>query len=677
MLVGAFVMTVVIALTSSFPAMIALPQDIPVAIVALVTSGILLQMQTATADAGFATVVAAIALTTIMTGLVFVLIGRFQLSSFARYIPYPVIGGFLAGSGMLLLQGAMGVMLNVNFTFANILELLNPNLALRWMPGVVFGVGVLMALRRWSHFLIMPAVVVGATVLFYLVWFGAGLSVEQAQQEGWLLAVAHQAAVWQPISPQLLQAVDWNALLSQADKMLAIILISAIALLMNVSGLELFARRDIELDRELQAAGLANVLAGAAGSAVGYQTLSLSALAYRTGGASRAVGLVTGGVIFAALFLGADLYAFFPRVVLGGLLFFLGLAFVAEWVYDAWFKLARVEYALMFAILVVVTFVGFLEGVILGILIASVLFVFNYSRTNVVRQQWTGELFRSMVERSPQERALLRTHGKQLLILQLQAFLFFGTAQGLLNQIRARLQDPETPLQYILLDFQRVPGVDSSAVASFVRMKQLLQVQQIELVLTGVTPQIRQQLARAGLDQGARYFLTLDHGVEWCEEQILQHHRPSDAQERASFQAQLAQIFNDARALERLQNYLERIELAAETVFIRQGEQADAMYFVEEGEVCVDLELPNGRTARLRTVRRGAIVGEVAMYLGGERTASVRTLAPTTLYRLSAASIQRMEQDAPDLAAALHKWIAAVIAERLADNVRVLEQTIH
>jgi len=48
------------------------------------------------------------------------------------------------------------------------------------------------------------------------------------------------------------------------------------------------------------------------------------------------------------------------------------------------------------------------------------------------------------------------------------------------------------------------------------------------------------------------------------------------------------------------------------------------------------------------------------------------TTEPSTLYRLSADAIRRMEKQDPEIAAALHKWIARLMAERLAENNNTL-----
>ena len=100
-----------IAVTSSFRGMVATPQDVPAAITALIAASVAAALPSGTGpDELFATVVAAIALTTLATGLFFLALGFLKLGGLSRFIPYPVIGGFLAGTGWLLLKGSVGVL---------------------------------------------------------------------------------------------------------------------------------------------------------------------------------------------------------------------------------------------------------------------------------------------------------------------------------------------------------------------------------------------------------------------------------------------------------------------------------------------------------------------------------------------------------------------------------------
>src|SRR5689334_3683399 len=92
-LFGGLIVQVVIALTNSAPGVIGVPQDSPAAILGLTAVSIAASMKDAPPQAKFITVVVTIILTSIFSGLFFLLIGGFRLSRFVRFIPYPVVGG--------------------------------------------------------------------------------------------------------------------------------------------------------------------------------------------------------------------------------------------------------------------------------------------------------------------------------------------------------------------------------------------------------------------------------------------------------------------------------------------------------------------------------------------------------------------------------------------------------
>ena len=80
-----------------------------------------------------------------------------------------------------------------------------------------------------------------------------------------------------------------------------------------------------------------------------------------------------------------------------------------------------------------------------------------------------------------------------------------------------------------------------------------------------------------------------------------------------------------------------------------------------------------GTRLRLRTLRPGVVVGEIALYTGVARTADVVAEVPSVVLRISRASIERLEAEEPELAASLHRWLAAMLAERLTDTMRTFD----
>jgi SulP family sulfate permease len=679
MLFGAFAIGIVIALTTSLPGMIGFPQDTPAAILALVTASLAASMSGSEPRAIYATVVAAITLTSVLTGIFFLLLGWFKSSGFVRYIPYPVVGGFLAGTGWLLSLGAMNVMTNLSLSLASLPQIFSLDKLMSWVPGIVFGVMLLLVLRRSNHYLITPGAVVLATLLFYVFLRAAGISIPQAAARGWLLGTFPSGGLYQPLSLASLGLINWQVIFQNIDKIATILVLSIISLLLNASALEVTVKQDIDLKRELQAAGWANLAGGLGGSPVGYQTLGMSALAHRLGAKSRLVNLISGLICGAALFFGASLISYFPKLVLGGMLFYLGLSFLVEWLVDARRSLPVSDYLLVWVILIIIAVVGFLQGIIAGIFISAILFVISYSRINAIKTILDGSIYHSKVDRPKLHRDILHEKGAEIHILRLQGYIFFGTIQTILEKFRVRLSDTtQAPLKFLIIDLHRVPRLDSSAVFGITRLKQLTQANHIVMVWTEVSADIVHQLERGGLmdktEESFTILPSLDEGVEWCENRILVDEGMGDLTAFTErLESQLVRLLPGIPSIARLMSYLERRKVETGEYLMKQNEPSDEMYFVESGLVSVELELPNQKRLRVRSIRGGATVGEMGIYLGGLRTASVVASRPSVVYRLSLQSLEEMRQKDPEIAALFHEWIARLLAERVAENNRMFE----
>ncbi|MFW6182424.1 MAG: SLC26A/SulP transporter family protein [Chloroflexota bacterium] len=662
---------------SSLPGTVAGNQDIPAAIMAVSAATIVGAMTAGGGEAAgrqvFITVVVAIGLTTVLTGLFFYGLGRFRLGSLVRYLPYPVLGGFLAGTGWLLMVGAMGIMVDSLPPLASLPSLLEPALLLRWLPGVLLALLIVFVLQRTESALALPAVVLGAVALFYTAAALGGSGAATLSDGGWLLGPFPSGRLWPALSPADLRLVQWPVLAGQAVNVATIWLMSTVALLLNASGLELATDREMDLNRELRAAGVGNVAAGLGGGLVGYHQLSLSAMSHRLGAGSRVVPLVAAILCGVVLVAGGAALSFFPKVVLGGLLFFLGLSFIVEWVVHSWAVLPRTDYAIILLILLVTAVAGFLPAVGVGLLVAVGLFVVNYSRIDIVRDEVTGAHVQSRVTRRPAQQQLLRAHAAQLHVLRLQGYIFFGTADRLLARVRRRLEQGSPP-RFLLLDFRRITGIDSTALWSFRRMRQLAQAQGTNLVLSDVAPPIRRQLAGSDLfDENAPVFADLDRACEWCEEQLLAElDEPAAHSHGDPLRQELLRILDWPEVVERLLAYFERREVAQGEYLMRQGDAPDVLYLIESGQVTAQLEEGEGRPARLQTMAGGHVLGELGFFLGLERTAAVVADVPCVVYCLSQQALQRMRRQDPAMASALHQLIVHMLAERVVHLVNVV-----
>lgn len=674
LVVGDAILVTFGALLSSYKGSVVIGQDVPAAVFAVTATAAAAAIAATGGDANssttFITVAVMIALTTLIAGATFILLGTFKLGNLIRFLPYPVMGGFLAGTGYLLVVGGMGIM-----TSASGLALFSPEALIRWLPAMALGLLLFFVSRRSGNPLWLPLLVLVAAVAFYLVALALGNTPAMLIEQGWLVGGLSDTALWRfPLSPDLLAQTDWAAIVSQLPVLLPMIFISAIAMLLNANGLELVLKRDLDLNHELVVIGMGNMASALLGGIIGFQSVSVTSLNHSMSGGRRLPGLILAVLLLLTIFVAAPLIAFIPKLVLGGLVIFVGLLLLADWVYDAWFKFPPVDYAIILMILVAIAWRGFLFGVVLGFFATLLIFVFNYSRTAVVRHSLSGSEYRSRVMRNPESRDALAELSQQVLILRLQGYIFFGTANSLFESVRTRAN--ESTIRYVVMDFARVQGLDSTGLLSFQKMRQLAIDKGITLVITHTSPVVQRQLTRGGFveEPGViRYFDNLDRGVEWYEDELLASHA-EEISSLNTIDSQMQYIL-PSEVVGRILPFLTRLETIAGDYLMRQGDAPDLMYFVESGQVTAQLDMSDRPPTRLETMQGGRVVGELGFFLDTPRTADVVVDKPGVVYSLSQADLARMRVEDPEANDAFQQIMIRLIGERLVNLTRSFQAT--
>jgi SulP family sulfate permease len=618
----------------------------------------------------FLTVVAATLVVTVLCGVVFLALGRYRLGNLVRFVPYPVVGGFFAGTGWLLfkpgLNVATGTILHLRAT-GDTGPLVRGFDPVHLFPALAFGVILLIAVRTIERPLVIPAVIAIGLVVFVVAMALTGHSLEEVRADRWLLGPFESSRLWEPWSFRAITGADWATVLGSWAGLLTAVFVATMALLFNVSGSELLLNRDLDTNEELRDAGVLNVVSGVFGGVPGYHALSLTALADRMKVDAKAAGLIGAVVPLAAVFFGATVVGLIPRVIVGGVLVFLGLSFMVEWLWDKRRVLPRLEYLVVWAIFIGVVAKGFLIGVELGLVLAAVLFVFSYGRVELIREGAFGETYRSNVDRPASERTELRAMADRVQILRLTGFVFFGSTNRLLEHVRHRIE--EAPPRFLVIDLLRVTGVDSSAVVSFRKVLRLAEANGFDVILTGASEKVRVELARGGVHdpEGVVTFEPdLDRGLERCEDALL------TAPSRADTDEPTAVGSPDALPPE-LAAHLERVSVPAGAVLLQQDEPPGDIYVLESGRLAVETVTHEGVRMRLRTLRPGVVVGEVTLYMDVPRTADVVAEEPCVVLRIGREDIERLEREQPELAATLHRWLATQLAERLTDTMGVVD----
>jgi SulP family sulfate permease len=317
----------------------------------------------------------------------------------------------------------------------------------------------------------------------------------------------------------------------------------------------------------------------------------------------------------------------------------------------------------MWAIVLIIATVGFLPGVGVGLIAAVILFVVRYSRIDVVKHSLTAREHQSNIERSSDDAEYLQDAGDAVLILELQGFIFFGTASRIIRRIRTHLEQAGS-VRFIILDFRMVTGIDSSAVMLMERVVMLARDHGTELVFTGMSPSQRAQFSEliSGCTDVLRDEVDLDHGMAWCEDRILGEAGPRPGESRAlpdGFAAQLSP-------------YLTARTVPAGTRLMTQGDRTPGIYLIRSGRVTVLIEGPDGDQVRLRTLLEGTVLGEISLYREEPCTATAITDTECDVLHLTPESFADLCSRDPAAAADFHAFVARTLAGRVSHANRAI-----
>lgn len=676
-LMSAVLVAAVVAWRSSFVFTIAGPDSNASAILQLMAAAVV--SQGLSPSTTLSTVVVMLALSSICVGASLWIIGLLKQGYLVRFIPYPVLGGFLAGTGWLITTGSFKVMTGIGLDLKDptgfLLVFGNWENIRLWIPGTILAIVMLIVLKRFKHFMILPSMIVGGVLLSHLGFWAFGLDNAQATMMGYLyepFAKEPNVLIWKEVD---FGQVAWGEIAGQVGNLFAMTGVVVITILLNSTGIELFAEEDADLNRELSAAGMANIASGLFGGMIGYQSISRSLLNFKAGGKRRMAGAVA--ACFCVLFfLGASpILTAIPKLVLGGLLLYLGLGLLREWVVEGYSKLSRVDYILVVSILLVIAFAGFLYGVGFGLGISMVLFVLSYSKIDTIKHAITIESHRSSFARPIGHQEVLNDMGKSTLILNLQGYQFFGTANSLLDQIKENIEkgQKDTPLTNVILDFRLVSGIDSSVTVSFQKILQIAQKSDMKVYLTDMTDDTRKYFEEAELldergEKGYIPFKTLDYCVQSCEDDYIKSKGMDIMPFDPSIEAELEEMFLPKEKVSDFLKYLKEIKFEKGKKVCAQGDEADSMFFISSGLATAQLDIPGGPTIRLITLGPGTVFGEMGLYSTANRSADVVTDMDAVLYELSSDELEKMQREDPEMAMELHRFIIRLLSDRVAQT---------
>ncbi|CAG8512283.1 17103_t:CDS:10 [Cetraspora pellucida] len=440
------------------------------------------------------------------------------------------------------LMGALKVCVrlkeNLSFSPEMLYELFlkDHNFAL-WSSALGLAILLRILQSKIHHCLVVPIYFMIVPMLFYITVFVCNFSWEFLRDQKWVFELPESDAPWYNYLTRFdFTNINYGALIQTIPAMFALTFFGILHVPINVPALGVSLNEDnVDTNRELIAHGISNVASGLCGSVQNYLVYTNSVLFIKSGGDSRVAGLMLAAGTAIILFVGPWIVGYIPVMVVGALIFHLGLDLLKEALIDTWGIVNRMEYFTIVAIVVAMSSLGFIEGIFLGIIMACIFFVVSNSRKSAIRATFSGSSVSSTVRRRYRQQKFLKYVGSQIYAIRLQGYLFFGTISGVEKEIRRILTYSEwrrNPIRFLILDFNLVSGLDFSAAEAFFRILRLLQVKNVYLVFCGASyhSEVGKALRAIGMwrdepfssDNSLLIYENFNESLEHCENMLLQ-----------------------------------------------------------------------------------------------------------------------------------------------------------
>jgi len=587
--------------------------------------------------------VTATLLTVAMAGVFQMLVGGLNLGHLIKFIPYPVVSGFMTGSAILMINSQSNVLLGGDS------ELTMQQGA--WIPLAAAGVtlAAMVWLPRWLKQI--PGTVMGlvlGTLAFHLFALFQVDSLPASWVVGRLpglndLHVGFDVA-------QIVGQFDQFPWLLMTGSALALAVLASLDTLLTAVLADVSTGSRHHAKRELMGQGSGHILSAFVGGMAGAGTTGATLVAIQSGGRVW-VGAVTAVCMLLLILFMGPVAAVLPISVFAGIILYVAIFGMLDNDILLWLRTpqARIDAAIALIVTAVTVFYDLMLAVAFGVLLAAVEFIRLQVQSAIVQRRWNIGERSSLRRRLKSECCCLNQHPDAIVGYDLKGSLFFGTTDHLYD---AMLDDLKRAT-YIVLDMRLITQVDLTAVRLIEHMYGIMRQRDGELILAHVPKSMglvkreghrHEMLVPYHKNIHLRTFTDSDKALEYAENSLLKKHCNTMRERGAAITLAESELLNTFSAKEKdlLLPFFKEQDIAPKDYLFRSGEHGDALFVILSGEV--EVLLAYGKTKRLRLAifGPGMSVGEVTFLEPGLRRVDGRALMDCKVAMLKHGALKRL-----------------------------------
>ena len=603
-----------------------------------------------------------LAMVIVLAGMLQFLIGLSGGGQLIKYIPSPVISGFMTGSALLMIKSQTTAMTGAGAD-AEWLDW-------RWLPALAALITIAGVRLTPLLFPRVPGPIAGL-VLGTLAFHGLVAVHGGVAPSPWLIGklVGLQSnTLGLPLAG--LRDLPWFVMLPSAA---ALAVLTALNTLLTAVVADAATGLRHNARRTLMGQGMGTIASALAGGIAGSGTTAATLVAVKSGGAQWVSTVVAVLFLILIIFAG-EAGRVLPIGALAGVIIAVAID-VADRDILVWARQRRTRQDAMIAVLVtgITVFYNLVAAVGGGVAIAILLFIRDQIATPIVSRHSSAREARSIKARPEAERTLIEQHGERIVIFELRGNLFFGTTDRLIDELGPTLNGPN----WVILHLRKVTHIDLTAVKLLQQVANRLHKHGGLLLFcelhaeSGVGEDFEQALRLISDKRSnapVRTFNGRDEALEFAENALLEilDFTRTRIDEAVPLASNAIVGYLNTIQIDVLAQHLQARHLAQGANLFTEGESGDELYLVMCGQVDIQLRTTAHHYKRLAVYGAGSFFGELALLKQGPRAAHAVAAAPTDLLVLSYTAFDAIKRHEAALAIAL----LSAICDTLVNNQR-------
>jgi SulP family sulfate permease len=623
----------------------------------------------------------------LLGGVVRIFLSLLRGGKLIKYIPYPVIAGFMNGVAILIFLGQVGPLLGLKGESLN-LSNFSPEFfdeAVGFLPlAIVGGVTIISILVSDKLTKKVPSFLVGlaaGTGVFYLIALIFQSDFPALLASGPNPYVVGSIPSKFPLPDNLwrfdhvfrLLGDDPSLIIAIIPMALTLGILGAIDSLLTALVADASTKTRHNSNLELFGQGVGNIVASVFGGIACAGATGRTLVNIQSGGRTRLSGVLTGIFLLVVLIaLGAPAGRI-PMVVLAGLLVVLSFQIIDTYSFGLIRKKTALKDLGVIALVTTITVViDLMTAVGIGLLITALLFFRELIGVPVFKKKYRCAAVRSKRVRSEPSEAILRKYGDRILVYELQGSLFFGTTDKLLTDVEQELKGTD----YVLFDLKRVETIDITGAELIKRICDEVKHRGARFMISSLhgEGEKRQRTIRFLSELGVlsavgeeNVFEDVDRALQWVESEIVEAHRTHPSRKDETVPLNEVELFRDLSIdqVARLEEALKLKKFGKDEVIFREGDAGSALYIIGKGCVSILAAVGGEMNKRLTTFGDGLYFGEMSLLEEAPRSATAVADEETELFMLEKNDFERIIHEDSEIGMKVLLGIARGLSHRL------------